>query len=176
VRQLAWQTTFRNAAAWAEPAITIWPSIEYRFAAPWILVRANGAVPVFFPTQSNGGPVTVVRGNVELMLTLDASVALRVWNFVDVGVGFLAWMMPTAATESLVLPEVPGIFKRGPDLGQTALTFAVRTDDELDSPIGGGVELLVNLDDTWGPTGTTGRYWGLSAFVRGAFDVDLTSR
>ena len=57
-----------------------------------------------------------------------------------------------------------------PDLGQTSLTIFVRTDDDLESPIGGGVEMIFCLDDDWGPTGSSGRYWGAHAFITAAID------
>jgi hypothetical protein len=162
VRQIAWAVSFRNAPAWTEQALTIWPSIEYRLGVPWFLFAANGTIPVFFPINSQlGGPL--LRGNVELMLALDVSGAVRIVNVVDVGVSFLAWALPSGAG-----------YTRGtvsPDLGQTALSFFVRTDPELDVPVFGGAEFILNLDNSWGPTGDTGKLWGLRLFIGGRFDV-----
>lgn len=159
VRAISWISSFRGAPLWAEQSFSIVPTAEYRLAVPWVLFSAIGSIPIFIPTDSNtGGPLG--RGNVELMLALDVSGAVRIVNIVDAGISFLGWAMPSGA----------GLMGN-PDLGQTALTFFVRTDPELDSPVNGGVEFIVNLDNGWGPTGETNRYWGLHLWVGARFDV-----
>ncbi len=159
VRTIAWVTSFRSAAAWADQSFSIVPTAEYRLGIPWFLFSAIGAIPVFIPTDSRlGGPLA--RGNVELMLALDVSGAVRIVNIVDVGISFLAWAMPSGAG-----------MMGNPDLGQTALSFFVRTDPELDAPITGGAEFILDLDNSWGPTGDNGKFWGLRLFIGGRFDV-----
>jgi hypothetical protein len=97
------------------------------------------------------------------MMQLDVSGAVRIVDIVDVGVGLLAWALPSGAG-----------YTRGtvaPDLGQTALSFFVRTDPELDAPVMGGAEFILDLDNSWGPTGDNGKFWGLRLFIGGRFDV-----
>ncbi len=165
VRQISWVATFRNAPAWANQAFTLWPSVDYTLGVPWVLVHASAAIPIFFPTSSRigGGPI-VQHGNVDLMLSLDVSGAVRIVNVVDVGASFLAWALPSGVGYS----PGPG---RTIDLGQTALSFFVRTDPELDVPVNGGAEFILDLDNSWGPTGDTGKFWGLRFWLGGRFDV-----
>lgn len=165
VRLGAWQSSFRNAAAWADRALTIWPSVEYRYGGSAVLVTAAGTVAVFFPVDSAvGGPQPLARGMVELMLALDVSAALRIAEIVDVGLAFLAWALPSGAGYR----DLVGIT---PDLGQTALTFFVRTDPALAEPVFAGAEMIFDLDPEWGPTGELGRVWGLRVLVGVRFDV-----
>jgi hypothetical protein len=160
VRTVAWATSFRNPAAWADQSFGLWPSASYRFASEWVLVTATGSIPFFFPTNSDvGGPV-LHRGNVEMMLTIDVAAAVRIVDIVDAGVSFLGWAMPSGAGAM-----------GNPDLGQTAATIFVRTDDALDLPVGGGFEMIFNLDNGWGPTGDSGKLWGAHIFLYGRFDV-----
>ena len=165
VRLLAWETSFRGAPLWAEQALSVSPSIDYRFAIPWLWIGATGTASVFFPIAANGGPQVLARGRVELMLALDAAIALRVLDMVDVGVSFLAWALPTGVGADSLDPL------RFVDLGQTALTLSVRSDRLLDAPVFGGVEMIFDLDHEWGPTGAPGKLWGLHAFFGGRLDV-----
>ncbi len=161
-RALAWRSSFRNPSAWQEHSLTIWPTAEYRLAIPWVLFSAAVALPIFIPTNSRvGGPL--LRGNVEMMVTVDVTGAVRILDIIDVGGSFLAWALPSGAGYNY-----PG--GGHPDLGQTALTLFVRTDDALDSPIGGGLEMIFNLDDDWGPTGSDSRYWGAHIYVTARID------
>lgn len=161
VRLGSWVTSFRNAPAWAEQSFGIYPQIEYTLGVPWVLVRAVGSIPLLIPTNSDlGGGLVLHRGNVELMMQLDVSGAVRIVEAVDVGVSFLGWAQPSGA-------GVAG----NPDLGQTAMTFFVQTDPALDFPITGGAEFILNLDNAWGPTGDDGKYWGLHLHVGGRFDL-----
>ena len=163
VRQVAWRTSFRNAAAWAEQSFTLWPSIEYRYAGPWVLVSVQGSIPIFLPTHSDvGGPLA--RGMAEVMLALDVSGAVRIEDVVDVGASLMTWAMPSGAGYH------PGGGSGTPDLGQVAASIFVRTDDALDLPVGGGAEMIFNLDNEWGPTGDDGKFWGFRIFVSGRFD------
>lgn len=165
VRQISWAATFRNAAAWGNQAFTLWPGVDYTLGIPWVLVHATAAVPIFFPTNSRigGGPL-VQHGNVDLMLSLEVSGAVRIVDVVDVGAAFLAWALPSGVGYS------PGA-GYSPDLGQTALSFFVQTDPELDVPVTGGAEFILDLDETWGPTGDPGKFWGLRFWLGGRFDL-----
>lgn len=159
VRGFSWASSFRNAPAWMDQSFTVYPGIEYVLGIPWVLIRVIGSVPIFFPTSSDvGGPLR--RGNVELMFQLDMSGAVRIVDIVDVGVSFLGFALPSGAG-----------LAGNPDLGQTAMTFFVQTDPELDFPITGGAEFILNLDNSWGPTGDTGKFWGLHLHVGGRFDL-----
>ena len=89
IRLVAWESSFRNAQLWVDQAVSIWPTIDYRFAIPWLWVGAVVTVPVFFPLASNGGPQPLARGSIEVMVQVDASVALRVLDLVDVNISFL---------------------------------------------------------------------------------------
>jgi hypothetical protein len=172
VRQAAWHSMFRNAAAWADQSFGLWATASYRFASEWVLVQASGSIPLFFPTHGRYGSTVlgqvfpgdgntpVGRGNVEMMLSLDAYGAIRIANVIDAGVSFLAWALPSGT----------GVMNQ-PDLGQTALALSVRTDDALDFPIGGGFEWIIDLDDAWGPTGGDRRMWGAHLYVYGRFDL-----
>lgn len=161
VRAVSWAASFRNAPAWAEQSFGIYPQIEYTLGVPWVLVRAVGSIPLLIPTESHvGGGGVLRRGNVELLMQLDVSGAVRIVDVVDVGVSFLGWAQPSGA-------GVAG----NPDLGQTAMTFFVQTDPELDFPITGGAELILNLDNSWGPTGDSGKFWGLHFHLGGRFDL-----
>lgn len=164
VRLVAWETSFRNAPLWVDQAIGVWPTVDYRFAIPWLWVSAVMTVPVFFPLAATGGPQPLSRGSVEVMVDIDANVALRVLDTVDVGVSFLAWALPSGAVRDP--HSVPWI-----DLGQTALTLSVRSDPLLDAPVFGGAELILDLDGRWGPTGAPGKLWGLHAFLGARIDV-----
>ena len=158
-RAFSWASSFRNAPAWADQSFTVYPAIEYTLGVPWVLVRAIGSIPIFFPTSSDvGGPLR--RGNVELMMQLDVSGAVRIVDVVDVGVSFLGFALPSGAGMA-----------GNPDLGQTAMTFFVQTDPELDFPITGGAEFILNLDNAWGPTGDSGKFWGLHFHLGGRFDL-----
>lgn len=173
-RQAAFHTAFRNPAAWADQAFTLWPTASYRYAIDWLLVHATGAIPIFFPTHGDYGSAVVGppggffapgeaaigRGNVELMLTLEVGAAVRLGNLVDVGASFLGWALPSAT----------GV-RGNPDLGQTALAFSVRTDEALDFPLGAGFEWILDLDNAWGPSGGDRRFWGANFYVYGHFDV-----
>jgi hypothetical protein len=162
IRIFNWATSFRNAAAWSDNSFTIWPTVEYRLATPWILFTASVALPLFLPTQSRvGGPLH--RGNAELMFTSDITGAVRLLESVDIGASFLAWALPSGAGYH----DASGA---QPDLGQTALTLFVRTDEAIDSPVGGGFEMIFDLDNSWGPTGDDGRFWGAHIFVTGQID------
>jgi len=160
VRSAAWYTSFRNPAAWADQSFGLWPTANYRFASEWVLFRATGTIPIFFPTQGDLGGAVLHRGNVELMFSCDIEGAVRLFDILDAGVSFLGWALPSGAGARF-----------NPDLGQTAATIFVRTDDALDLPIGGGFEMIFNLDNTWGPTGDSGRFWGAHIFVYARFDV-----
>jgi len=160
VRSAAWATSFRNPAAWADQSFGLWPTASYRFASDWVLLRATGTIPIFFPTQGNLGGALLHRGNVEMMLSCDIEGAVRLFNILDAGVSFLGWALPSGAG-----------MRGNPDLGQTAATIFVRTDDALDLPIGGGFEMIFNLDNSWGPTGDQGKFWGAHIFVYGRFEV-----
>lgn len=166
IRSLAWAASFRNAPAWAEQALTVWPSLEYRFSAPWVFVSLTAAAPIFFPMSGVGGPYPLARGRVELMLSIDASAGIRFGEIVDVGIAWLGWVIPSA----LHVPMFPGASATY-DVAQTALAISIRTDDALPSPVGGGVEVILDLDDTWGPTGASGRLWGARLFVHGRFEI-----
>lgn len=162
-RAVAWRSSFRNAAAWQEHSFTLWPTAEYRLSVPWVLFTAEVALPLFIPTNSRvGGPL--LRGNVELMFTFDVTGAVRILDVVDVGASFLAWALPSGAGYE----DAAG---GRPDLGQTAITLFVRTDDALDAPIGGGFEMIFNLDEDWGPTGDDNRFWGAHIFLTAKIDA-----
>ncbi len=163
IRLVAWESSFRNAQLWVDQAISIWPTIDYRFAIPWLWVSALLTLPIFFPLSSTGGPQPLARGNVDVMFQLDARVALRLLDVVDVGVSFLAWALPSGAGYATTLPWV--------DLGQTALALSVRSDELLDAPVFGGAEMIFDLDNRWGPTGAPGKLWGLRAFFGARYDV-----
>jgi hypothetical protein len=160
VRQVGWRTSFRNPAAWADQSFGIWPEIAYRFQSEWVLLTATGSIPFFLPTSGSSGGAVLQRGNVEMMMMLDVAGAVRILDAVDAGVSFLGWALPSGA----------GVMGN-PDLGQTAATIFVRTDDMLDLPVGGGFEMIFNLDNSWGPTGDSGKFWGAHIFVYGRFDV-----
>lgn len=169
IRASAWLSSFRNPAAWQEHSFALWLSAEYRLSVPWLVVTAAAALPVFIPTDSRvGGPR--LRGSVEMMVTVDVSAAVRILDIIDVGAAFLAWAMPSgavgAAPPAILLRPGLGV----PDLGQTAVTLFVRTDDALPFPIGGGFEMLFNLDETWGPTGSQDGYWGARVFLTARID------
>jgi len=161
-RLIAWEASFRNAPIWTDSSLTLSPAIDYRLAVPWLWVQAIAAVPLFIPTSGRGGPLA--RGAVEVMLSLDVTVALRLMNVVDLGVSFLAWTMPSGVGYS---PPSPYAI----DLGQTAVTVRLQTDPEIESPLFGGAELIVDLDREWGPTGTPGKVWGLRGYIGGRIDV-----
>ena len=173
VRQGAWHTSFRNAAAWADQAFTIWPTASYRYATDWLLVRASGSIPFFLPTRGtygaavlgaplafSPGETTVARGNVEVMFELDVSGAVRLGNIVDVGASFLGWALPSAAG-----------MMGNPDLGQTAVSLFAQTDEALDFPLGAGFEWIIDLDNAWGPSGGDRRFWGAHAYIYGRIDI-----
>ncbi len=170
-RQSAWHTSFRNPAAWADQAFTIWPAAVYRWAVDWIVVNATASIPIFLPTHGDygarvlapslaPGETVIGRGNVEMMFQLEAGAALRLGNVVDVGASLLAWALPSAAG-----------MDGDPDLGQTALALAIRTDEDLDFPLGAGFEWILDLDNAWGPTGGDRRFWGAHAYVYGRFEI-----
>jgi hypothetical protein len=166
IRTLSWAASFRNYPAWADQSFTVWPTAEYRFASEWVLFSAAGAMPILFPTSSRVGGGPLARGNVEVMLTLDVAVAVRILEIVDVGASFLGWALPSGAGY-----DPDGIGPREtPDLGQTAVTLFVRTDEALDLPVGGGFEMILNLDESWGPTGDEGKFWGARIFLTGTID------
>jgi hypothetical protein len=165
VRLLAWSTSFRNAAAWQDQSFGLWPELRYRFASQWFLFTATGSIPLYIPTNSMVGGAVLHRGNVELMLSLDVAGAVRVVEAIDIGLSFLGWALPSGAGAM-----------GNPDLGQTALTFFVRTDDALDAPIGGGAEFVFNLDNSWGPSSDANKLWGMHFFLYGRFDVGASSR
>ena len=154
-RLTAWRTSFREAAAWMEGSFALWPSAEYRYASDWVLFTTSAAMPIVLPMDSNGGALG--RGLVEVMVSGDVTGAVRFVDTVDVGVSLLAWALPSGLETSR-------------DIGQTALTLFVRTDDQLDFPVGGGLEMIFNLDDEWGPTGGDGRYWGAHIFLTARID------
>lgn len=166
VRSLAWAASFRNGPAWAEQALTVWPSLEYRFAAPWVFVTFVASAPIFFPMSGVGGPYPLTRGRVELMLSIDASAGIRFGEILDVGLAWLGWVIPSA----LHVPVFPGA-SAFYDVAQTALALSIRSDDALRSPVGGGIEMIFDLDDPWGPTGASGRLWGARMFVHGRFEL-----
>lgn len=172
-RQAAWHTSFRNPAAWADQSFSIWPSVTYRYAIDWLLVTGSGSIPFFLPTHGDyGGAVlgntatyapgeaAVARGNVEVVFQLDVAAALRLGNLVDVGASFLGWALPSGAG-----------MRGNPDLGQTAISLFVRTDDALDFPLGAGFEWILDLDNAWGPSGGDRRFWGAHAYLFGRIDV-----
>lgn len=163
-RLVAWETSFRDAPLWVDQALTVWPTLDYRFAIPWLWVSALVTVPVFFPLARDGGPQPLSRGRVEVMVEVDAAAALRILDTVDVGVAFLAWTLPTGADRD---PRSPPWI----DLAQTALTLSVRSDPLLDAPVFGGAEMIFDLDGRWGPTGAPGKLWGLHAFFGGRLDL-----
>jgi hypothetical protein len=167
VRGFAWGTSFRNFAAWAEQSFTVWPTVEYRLTSQWVLFSAQGSIPIMFPTSSSVGGGPLGRGNVEVMLALDVAVAVRVVQIVDVGVSFLGWALPSGAGYD---PDGPLGPRATADLGQTAVTLFVRTDDDLDLPFGAGFEMIFDLDNEWGPTGDDGKLWGARIFATAFLD------
>jgi hypothetical protein len=179
VRSAAWHSSNRNPLAWADQTFGLWATGAYRWASEWVLVRASGSVALYLPTHGafaggvGGGGAAIIqpsiyapgegmvaRGQVELMMSLDVSGAIRIQNMIDAGVSFLGWALPSGAGAPM-----------NPDLGQTAVTLFVQTDEALDFPLGGGFEWIFDLDESWGPTGNDRRFWGAHAYIYGRFDI-----
>lgn len=146
-RMRTWAAVFRHAPAWSDQTFTLWPALSYTLGIPWFLLEVAGALPIFFPIEPHvGGPQPLARGQVEVMMTLEVAAALRVLQYVDVGASFLGWALPSAVGYRPAASGVPA-----PQSAQAAVTFFVRTDAQLDSPIGGGAELIYGFD-AWDST------------------------
>jgi hypothetical protein len=162
VRTAAWATSVRNPAAWGDQSFAVWPEIAFRDAVPYFLLTATLSAPIFFPLHGSYGGAPIYRGNAEVMIQADVAAALRIGDYVDIGASFLGFATPSATGT---------IGSTATTVGQTAATLFVRTDDALDSPVGGGFEMILNLGPTWGPTGAPDRFWGAHIFLYARFDV-----
>ncbi len=173
LRERAWAISFREAPGWADLSVALAPSVDYLLGVPWFLLHVVGAAPIFFPIDSSiGGPQPLARGSVELMLTLEVAAALRIDDVVDVGASFLGWAMPTGVDATT--PPDPLRLPAPVQAAQAAVSLFVRTDPQLNSPVGGGLEVMLDLD-RWYSTyrGLLTQQWGVHAFLTGRFDVQL---
>jgi hypothetical protein len=177
-RASAWAVGFRHAPAWADLSVTLWPELEYMLGIPWFLLHVDAAAPLFFPIVTDadgarwGGPQPLARGQVELMLTLELSAAIRLSTVVDIGATFLGWAIVTG----LDAPAGCGSLcpDRHPQAAQGAISAFVRTDPQIDSPIGGSVELSYDLAPWWLSTSVfspTFQPWALHFSLFGRFDI-----
>lgn len=182
VRTRAWQISFRDGALWADETVTVAPAIDYTLGIPWFLLHVVGSVPIFFPIDPDvGGPQPAARGAVDVMPSLDLSVALRIEHWIAIGASFLGWVIatvnentptrPDVMVGTLVLPST-----RVGQYAQAAITGFVRTDPELDAPIGGEIEVIYDLH-SWHTNAPfeayLGQTWSIHASIHGRFDVAL---
>lgn len=184
VRTRAWQITVRDGAAWSDETVTLVPTVDYTLGIPWFLLHAAASVPIFFPIDPNiGGPQPAARGAVDVMPSLEIQAAVRVEHWVDVGASFLGWVIATVDDATALTPPPPtgvpvivGWDRHVGQRAQAALTAFVRTDPELDAPVGGALELLFDLD-AWHTTEPfayrLGQSWSIQASLHGGLDVGL---